>query len=187
MALKIKCVLLIVSLIFLTSCVVPGANWIPRDDKAIATETLGQIITAVLEEDEDALKHIFSQQVCEDEANHMDESIAELMDFFQGEVLEIDDSAGIGMEEEFEHGHRKIEISSAFSVTTSEREYDIAIKQCTENSFEPSGVGVTSLYIVAAENWTVSAVFQGDGNWTPGIHIIDEEEAARIIQSTWNW
>ena len=30
MALKIKCVLLIVSLIFLTSCVVPGANWYPE-------------------------------------------------------------------------------------------------------------------------------------------------------------
>ena len=184
---KIKCVLLIVSLIFLTSCVVPGANWIPRDDKAIATETLGQIITAVLEEDEDALKHIFSQQVCEDEANHMDESIAELMDFFQGEVLEIDDSDPVlGQDKTVEYGRRKIEINSAFGVTTSEREYYIAIKQCTENSFEPSGVGVTSFYIVAAENWTVSTVFRGDGKWTPGIHIIDEEEADRIIRSKWN-
>ena len=164
----------------------PGTNWIPKDDKAIATETLEQIITAVLEKDEDALKHIFSQQVCEDEENHMDESIAELMDFFQGEVLEIDDSAGVGTEEEFEHGRRKIEINSAFGVTTSEREYDIAIKQCTENSLEPSGVGVSSFYIVAAENWTVSTVFRGDGNWTPGIHIIDEEEADRIIRSKWN-
>ncbi len=185
---KIKCVLLIVSLIFLTSCIVPGTNWIPKDDKAIATETLGQIITAVLEKDEDALKHIFSQQVCEDEENHMDESIAELMDFFQGEVLEIDDSDPILSEDKtVEYGRRKIEISSAFGVTTSEREYDIAIKQCTENSFEAGGEGVTSLYIVAAENWTVSTVFRGDGNWTPGIQVITEEEAARIIQSTWNW
>ena len=183
---KIKCVFLIVSVIFLTSCVKLGSNLIPRDDKAVATETLGRIIAAVLEEDEEALKKIFSQQVCEDEANHMDESMAELMDFFQGEVLEIDDSAGIGQDKAVEYGRRKIEISSAFGVTTSEREYYIAMRQCTENSFEAGGEGVTSLYIVAAENWTVSTVFKGDGKWTPGIHIIDEEEADRIIRSKWN-
>ena len=72
------------------------------------------------------------------------------------------------------------EIQYSVTVETTAGKFHIAILECVTDDFDEENVGVTSIYIIKAENWQNDHVYRGDGNWTPGINIekgeIENEE-----------
>ena len=146
-----------------------------RSDKEIANDSFEEILNAIQNQDKSALKNVFSKRV-HNETSDFDDSVADLLDFIKGAVLSIDDSAGVGTDEEIEYGKKRKEIQSSFGVETSEQKYYLAMRQCTVDTFDPDNVGIKSIYIINAKDWKVDYVYRGDGKWTPGIVIEKKKE-----------
>ena len=85
---KIAITLILVCTLLLCSCTwggeIVGRFFRDADDK-IAYKRLEQVIEAIENHDEDALKAMFSERALE-EAEHFDEGMDYLFAFFQGEV-----------------------------------------------------------------------------------------------------
>ena len=171
-----KIYLLLIAVTFLlTSCSLGGLNMaFFEDDNQVAYNTFKQVVNAIQRKDETVLKNLFSKRV-RNEVSDFDESVVDLLDFFQGEVISFDDRAGVGVDETIEYGKKRKEIQSSNSVKTSEQKYYIAIKECTKDTFDSDNVGVISVYIINAENWNVTVTYRGDGKWTLGI-VIDQKK-----------
>lgn len=165
-------VMLSIFVLLLTSCSLggPQMNCTTKTDRQIANNTLEQLLDAIQKQDKDIIKYLFSRKVNE-EVGELDNDIIDLLNFFQGEIISFDDWAGIGTDSLKEHGKIRTELQSSYSVKTSSREYYIAIKECTVDTFNLNNVGIMSIYIIYAEEWNEAFAYRGDGKWAPGINI----------------
>lgn len=141
-------------------------------DKEIANEYLEKIIEAVQNQDRDALKSMFSNNVLK-EVQNMDESIDELFDFYQGYMVSVADSVGPSVKGENHRGIVKKVIQIYRTVETSEKKYHIAIRAVVQDTKFPDNVGLDALYIVETDKLDepVYDLWMQDGEWLPGITI----------------
>lgn len=153
--------------------IVSSSNPLSRNDNDAANAQLEQILSACEKRDESAMKALFSKRTI-DEAADLDETITALFDFFQGEVMSYDDWGGPGVSAGMNEGgtgrHWK-RIRSTYDVETSEQRYRFAIEGYTVHTFDPDSVGISSLYVIKAEDSDLSIAYWGDGKFTPGITI----------------
>lgn len=162
----------------LTSC---SADSFLISDEIRAEATLEKIVNAVNNNDAEALVSLFSNNVLAEKPDLLN-SANEFIEFIDGEIFAYTDSAenGVFSSTEFEYGKRRKEIQPSFSVETTAGKYHIAILECLIDDYDEANVGVTSIYIINAENRHNDYVYRGDGNWTPGINIekgeIENEE-----------
>ena len=172
--------LLIALMLFLTSCSLGGVNMgiFNENNESIANNTFEQIVNAIKNQDKTMLEALFSEKV-RNEVINFDVDATDFLNFIQEEIISFDDAtkAGIGIDGDIEHGKKRKEIQSSFCVETSEQKYYIAIRECTEDTFDRDNVGVKSIYIINANDWKEDYVYRGDGKWTLGINIVKESQA----------
>ena len=156
-------------LLALSSCFVIDY---PLSDESRAVVTLEVIVHAVNDNDAEALAYLFSYNVLIEKSDLLDTS-KDFFEFVGGEIITYSDPAdnGISSYEEFEYGKMRKEIQHSVTIETTLGRYYIAILECVIDDFDEENVGVTSIYIINAENWQNDHVYRGDGNWTPGINI----------------
>ena len=165
-------------LLALSSCFVIDY---PLSDESRAVVTLEVIVHAVNDNDAEALAYLFSYNVLTEKSDLLDTS-KDFIEFVGGEIITYSEPAdnGISSYEEFEYGKMRKEIQHSVTIETTLGRYYIAILECVIDDFDEENVGVTSIYIIKAENWQNDHVYRGDGNWTPGINIekgeIENEE-----------
>lgn len=171
------CLLLIALMFLLTSC--SKVTGIANNDAQVTSDikvtngTFRQVINALQHQDKTSLKSLFSNNVRG--ISNFDKNVQDLFDFFHGNVTSVVDTGGVGKDSKFDHGKKRMDLQFAYDVKTSEQEYHVAVKECTEDTFDTNNVGVTSIYIINAKNWHEPYVYRGDGKWTPGI-VIDQSK-----------
>jgi len=168
-------ILSFVLLFILSSCSVEGMNMFFRIDnnEQIADKTFNKIINTIKQKDESEFAKLFSKST--QNGNNLLQDARKLMDFIHGDIVSISAASESGVITEYEKDKGKIkkEIQSSFCIVTSETKYYMAIKECTRNDFDSDKIGILSIYIIEASNWTVTYVYRGDGSWIPGINIVD--------------
>ncbi len=155
--------------LYLASCSV-GDYLLSDESRAVVT--LEVIVHAVNDNDAEALAYLFSNNVLTEKSDFLDTSKV-FIEFVGGEIITYSEPAdnGISSSEEFEYGKMRKEIQHSVTIETTSGRYHIAILECVIDDFDEENVGVTSIYIINAENWQNDYVYRGDGNWTPGINI----------------
>ena len=164
------CLLLIVLVLFLTSC--GNMEILNQDDSMIANNTFERIINQIKTQDSRGLKSLFSQTV-QDTTSNLEENCVDLIQFMQGDIVSISDAddSGVGTDYKIETGKISKIIQSAFTCETDLHKYYVAMKKCTKDGFDQDNIGLLSIYIIKSEDWKEDCVYRGDGKWTPGIHI----------------
>ena len=144
----------------------------PLSDESRAAVTLEVIVHAVNDNDAEELAYLFSYNVLTEKSDLLDTS-KDFIEFVGGEIITYSNPAdnSISSYEEFEYGKMRKEIQHSVTIETTLGRYHIAILECVIDDFDEENVGVTSIYIINAENWQNDYVYRGDGNWTPGINI----------------
>ena len=175
-------------LLFLTACSTGGqimskfpenenlSKNLPSDnDRSIANTQFEQIVNACETQDRNALKALFSKKAIS-ETPDIDESIVGLFNFFQGEVLSYDDWGGPGTyagKNDDGSGRNWKKLRSSYDLETSKQKFRFAIETFVLDTANPENVGVSSLYIIKAEDSDLAFAYKGDGKWTTGINIIN--------------
>ena len=162
--------------LLLTSCSSGGLNMWSRfydDDEEISNARMEKVLEAVKKEDKDALKTMFSKKAIS-QAEHFDESIVELFDFFQGDLVSYNDWSGPRAEggiNEDGTGRKWKELYSSYDIDTSKQKYRLAIQEFVQDTADADNVGIWSLYIIKMEDDTDPQFgYIGDGKDTPGIN-----------------
>lgn len=167
-------ILLLVLIVTFTSCsngVINMGIWVDNDEKN-ADKTFNEIISAVRSKDASKIVDMFPN-VIKNEDN-LSQSALTFVNYIHGEIISFSSAAeaGVGADYRTERGKTRKEIQSSFCINTTESIYYIAIKECIKDEFD-NNVGVISIYIIEANNWTEDYVYRGDGKWTIGINIVD--------------
>lgn len=141
-------------------------------DESRAQATLEKIVNAVNDNDAEELASLFSNNVLAEKADLLN-SANEFIEFIGGEIIAYTNPADyeVGSNSNFHYGKVSKEIIASFTVETAVANYHIAILECVIDDFDEENVGITSMYIISAENWQNDSVYRGGGNWTPGINI----------------
>ena len=138
----------------------------------LADKTFNEIISAIRLKDASKIVDMFSNEI-----KHEDDllqSALTFVDYVRGDVVSFSSAAeaGVGADYKTERGKTRKEIQSSFCINTTESTYYLAIKECTKDEFD-NNIGVVSIYIIEANNWTEDYVYRGDGKWIYGINIVD--------------
>lgn len=174
------CFLLISLILLLTACTSGGSHmWGFFDnDREVSNERFEQILEAIKNKDKTALKKMFSKKAITD-ADEFDQTMIDLFDLFQGEVISWDDWGGTGseygMNDDGTNRSWKF-IQSTYDVQTSQQKYRFAIKEFTKDTADPDNIGIYSLYIIKEEDSNLEFAYGGDGKWTAGIVIETKTE-----------
>ena len=149
-------------------------------DHEIMDDSCNRLIDAICNRDSSALKALFSKKALM-EADDFDETVSELFDLFQGEVVSYwrDGPSTFG---EYEDGKGKKELQSDFKIETTEAKYHIAINQIRRNDWNPDEIGIYTIWVVKtpefreyASEWALE-----DGVWLPGIEIGELDETGEL-------
>lgn len=153
MSKKILCLISMMCVLFLSSCIIGGSRTDMLDnmnDEETADARLEQVLEAINNEDKDALKSMFSQTALE-EAEDFDGSMEYLFSFFQGEVISWE-SHGLSGSERFHDGERTKRLHVYYNVNTDQKEYIMYFVQWTVDTEHPENVGIYALRVVKAED-----------------------------------
>lgn len=144
------------------------------NDKKVANEVFEKVIEAIQNQDSTTLKSLFSDKALK-EAQNVDESIDELFEYFQGEMLSYNDWGGPGVESgknDDGTGRYWKRLNSTYDVKTSQDEYRFAMEYISKDTADADNVGIRSLYVIKLEDDTdPQFAYRGDGKDTPGINI----------------
>ena len=66
---------------------------------------------------------------------------------------------------------------------TTKKTYHIAIYQCIRDDSNENNVGIISIYIIDSKYYNEPYVYRGDGNWTPGINIVEKSDIEVIEEN----
>lgn len=150
-------------------------NPLSGNDRSIANTQFEQILNACKTQDKNALKVLFSEKVINENPN-IDKSIDELLDFFQGDVVSYNDWGGSGAyagKNDDGSGRNWKKLYSTYDLKTNKQTYRFAMEVVVVDTASPENIGISSLYIIKAEDSDMSFAYRGDGKWTPGINIIN--------------
>lgn len=134
-----------------------------------ADALFAQIIAAIESQDSETMKAFFAAYVI-DTAEDIENDISSLFDFYEGEMTTYKRS-GPGSHTSKEGGEYTKEIFASYDVTTTTGVYRIAINFCTAYSENADRVGLTSMYIIKAEDSDMNFAYWGDDVWDTGIVI----------------
>lgn len=149
----ILCLITIVGVLFLSSCIIGGSRTDMLDnmnDREAADARLEQVLEAIKNEDKDALKSMFSQTALE-EAEDFDDRMEYLFSFFQGEVVSWERFA-FNVSERINHGKMTKRNYVWYKVNTDQQEYYMYFVQWTVDTEHPENVGIYALRVVKAED-----------------------------------
>lgn len=165
--------MMVILTITITSCFDGGTSMsiLGENDAEIADETFGEIIDAIRRKDSSRITDMFCATIKSEDALY--ESAFKFIEYIRGDIISFSSAseAGVGADYKTEYGKKKKEIQASFTIVTSERKYYLAIKECTRDDFDENNIGIISIYIIEASNWTVDYVYRGGGQWSPGINI----------------
>ena len=173
--------LLIPLVIFSTACSSGGAQMrflydrLGVSDEKAANDTFEKIFNAIQHQDETVFADLFSENV-RNELIDLDEDITNAYSTIRGNLVSFEQRDGVFAEKDIEYGKIRKTIRSAYTVKTSEGLYYFAVMECLKDDFDIHNVGVTSVYMIRAEDWKQTYIYRGDGKWTPGINIVEPEE-----------
>ena len=141
--------------------------FLPEAD--IADEFLKIMVGLVETEDSASLRDLFSENTvasCE----NMDDSIVELVDFWQGDMVSCERYGPMSHTEKEGEAYYK-EICASYDVVTSSGSYRLAFKLCIVDTEVPENLGLHSVYIIKAEDSDMQFAYWGGGIWNDGIVI----------------
>ncbi len=144
------------------------------DPNVIADNTFEKVVDAISEGNYTAINSMFSASARKD-SNLSNEQVNDFLQFVEGEIVTYSSASetGVVVDQKHEFGKEREIIQSSFRLETTEQTYYIAIIECRKDTFEWKNAGVTSIYIINAQNWEEDYIFRGEKVKTPGIHILD--------------
>lgn len=155
-------------------------SFLMMDDESIANKQFEKLIDAIQTQDIDAVRALFSENALK-EAENADESIRDLFDYFQGELISYNDWGGPGVTAEMEYGDYQKIYDSTYDFETTQDKYRLAMEIITADTTDTGNVGIRSLYIIRFEDDTdQNCAYRGDGAYTPGINIRKVQENAEF-------
>ncbi|GKX29601.1 hypothetical protein SH1V18_20810 [Vallitalea longa] len=182
---KILLILIItLNVVLITSCSISSRSMVgsrvkelnESNDDEIANSTLQKILDAIVGEDEESIKDIFSKQALEEDEN-FDTEMKYIFDFFSGEVISYENYAGRIVSKKINYGAKIKDIKSFYEVETDEENYLVFIMEYTEDTDHPDNVGVYTLRIIKAEDKETEFTYWQDMA-IPGIYMPEEETVA---------
>lgn len=180
---RIFCLFIVISLVMacLNGCGLMLALY--ETDEEIEQAQMDAVLSALQEQDADALKALFCQYTLS-EATNFDQTIDNLFAYFQGTVTSTY-SPGSHTSREREEGKEKRDLYLSYDVTTTDQVYRIAIHYCVTNDNAPQQEGIVSLYIIKmAEDTDPQYAYHGDGAYTPGIQIGVPNKLPTVVDGT---
>lgn len=167
-----KIYLLFIALIFLlTSCSLGGGN-MQKTSNQKAENRLEQIINGIQNHDGDALKALFSVNAIK-ESKDIDECINYMFEYFQGTIQSYswgDNTIGPISDISVNHGKKKVELKSWFSVITDEEKYMFFTLDYPQDTFDSDNVGLYTLRVVKECDKDTQMTYWQDMK-IPGIYI----------------
>lgn len=162
-----SCAIAIALVSTLTSCFFPDFKSYPME---YAEETIENVIISINKKDTVKFKSLFATNVCNDNSD-LDENITELFKYVEGEITEYKCFDEINRSEKTNYGKRKKEFQATYLITTDEKEYYIAIRQCTVDDFDNSNIGIHTFNIISAEEWKSDYMYRVNVAQDSGIYI----------------
>lgn len=159
----------------LTSCSIGNSNmrkmFFARNNNQIANERFEALIDAIQTHNSDAVKAVFSNNVLR-EVENIDDSIQELFDYFQGNLLSYNEWAGPDVSAKKGNGNYWKSYDCTYDFETSKDKYRLAMEIITVDTTDADNIGIRSLYIIRFEDDTdPNCAYRGDGAYTTGINI----------------
>lgn len=119
-------------------------------DERISINRLEQVLEAIENKDNDALKSLFSLEVLNKMENFQENANA-LFEFFEGEIISKKMSEGPTVFDNMESNNHRKKISSYFFVQTDKQRYFILMDDVPTDTSSPNNVGLYLLLVVKAE------------------------------------
>ena len=164
---KILLLLGVLSFLMLTGCTFGGRAIMFSSDDSNAERRMKQIISALKEQNKDAIKELFSEKAT-DEAENFDQGIDNLFDYFQGNV-ESWDKDSLNSEGSNQYGYRSVLIHSYYIVTTDQAKYLFYIADYSKNTIDPDNQGVYTLSVIKAEDDEPESGYIWEDDMIPGV------------------
>ena len=118
----------------------------------IANDTVLQLKEAINENDNKALVNLFSKQA-QTNSLSLDLDAQSLIDFIEGDIVEIHSQGGMSRGREAHYGKKREELRYTYVLETTEKKYQIAIKQIIIDDFDVNNVGIVCISVVEDELW----------------------------------
>ena len=140
-------------------------------DNEDADNKLQSFVECLNNEDRDGIKFLFAQNKIA-EISNFDESIEELLLYYDGEYISVERHS-TGVEEDKDSDIEKKWYNMSYDVTTDAAIYRMAFYWCAKDTGDKGNVGIESFYIIKATDDPryPQYTYGGDGAWTPGINI----------------
>ena len=150
-----KCILVIIltGVFFMGSCSPikdKFSKFLMTSDDRIQINLLEQVLEAIENKDNDALKSLFSLEVLNKMENFQENANA-LFEFFEGEIISKKMSEGPTVFDNMESNNHRKKISSYFFVQTDKQRYFILMDDVPTDTSSPNNVGLYLLLVVKAE------------------------------------
>ena len=147
-------IMLILSMLFLSSCFIGGSRTDmlnKSNDEENARARMESIYEALKNEDKETLKAMFSEQALSD-ADDFDGNLDKLFDFFDGEFDSWEKITGLNVEESNDHGHVTKRVQTSFYLYTDKQKYCIELEDFPVDTDHPDNVDLYLLLVVKAED-----------------------------------
>ena len=154
-------------------------------DNEDADNKLQAFVDCLRNEDREGIKALFAQNKIA-EISNFDESIEELLLYYEGEYMSVERHS-TGVEEDKDSGIVRKWYNMSYDVTTDVAIYRMAFYWCAKDTGDSGNVGIESFYIIKATddpNYP-QYTYRGDGLWTPGINIDKTHEVNEIGNKLW--
>lgn len=162
-------IVLICILLLNLDSIAQNIRWM-QETEAILNQTMEKMLIAAQSEDKQALLELFSKTLRK-RNEELDKQADVFLAFFEGDIVGFGTSACVSDESVYEDGKKRKVGEGSYWIQTSEKNYYVAIHECTVDTFNKDNVGVISIYIIEADKWTEDYIYRGDGNWKSGINI----------------
>lgn len=170
---KTLCIMLTtVMLLSLTGCQGLVATRIAEavSSDELANNRVKAFLEAVEKGDKGEIKGMLAPKTIK-KVEDIDAQIDALIDFYKGETKKIDDSGGREVKSTYDYGDVREIIESSYIITTTEEQYQLAIKDVAINDFNENNEGIAYVYIKKAEKDYEDNHYWGDYNSKRGIYI----------------
>ena len=150
---RIIATLFVFTLMSLTSCSLGGSRiemLNSSNEEKKANARMEQIISAIEEKNEEALKSLFSKKAL-DETNDFDSEVDYLFNFLQGDI----DSWKIftwGSSESMSGGKRSEKLRSWYTLNTDKEEYIFLTIDFIADTINPDNAGLYTLRVIKSED-----------------------------------
>ena len=164
---------------FMGGCAIFDGLFEPSDNED-ADNKLQAFVQCLDNEDREGIKALFAQNKIA-EISNFDESIEELLLYYEGEYMSVERHS-TGVEEDKDSGIVRKWYNMSYDVTTDTTIYRMAFYWCVKDTGDNGNEGIESFYIIKATddpNYPQYA-YGGDGLWTPGINIGKTHEVDEI-------